>query len=142
MMPGETSDLVEEKLVMGSMPFESDTCIVHISLIEGGAVQLGEPLEMRQRTIGPSRQSRQFGLSEAPVYLRVVGAFDDGLKKVRDIDGNSLLPYKQAVTMRGKGPFIYTLTPELCSAGEVVVTSMESASLFNDVGYSLSLIHI
>ena len=136
LMPGETSDLVEEKLVMGSMPFESDTCIVHISLIEGGAVQLGETLEMRQRTIGPSRQSRQFGLSEAPVYLRVVGAFDDGLKKVRDIDGDSLLPYKQAVTMRGKGPFIYTLTPELCSVDEVVVTSMESASLFNDVGYS------
>jgi hypothetical protein len=136
LMPGSSMDLIGQCLVSGNLPHDPLTCIVHVSLIEDGIVQLGGSLELRQRTVGPSRTSRMYSMSEPPVYLTVVGAFDDGVKSIKDMDGSKILPYKQSVSVRGKGPFIYTLSPEVCSPSEVVFTGLEGASMFNDVGYS------
>ena len=98
--------MIDGSVVVGESLREDGTCLVHEFMLGYAGVEVGDYVTVRG------------------VQMRVVGAFDDRISLVTDMDGEPLLPMYQNVMNPWDERVLWIVTPTPCDPETVVITTL------------------
>ncbi len=101
--------MIDGSVVAGEPLREEGTCLVHIFMLETAGVEVGDSITV------------------AGIPLSVVGAFDDGISQVIDMDGEPVLPIYQNIMNPWDERPLQIVVPTVCEPETVIVTTLETS---------------